>query len=121
VTLGDQEVASVAVLVHDDVDALHFALVVAHSLPETLLVVTVFDRTLGDEIMRLLPRCSVKCPADIVASPLADLAAGGALPCSPRWRTSAPNLRSPVASGTYFTRTIMLERVMAVASWPFLA
>ncbi|MCX5562916.1 TrkA family potassium uptake protein [Streptomyces sp. NBC_00038] len=61
----------VAVLLHDDVAALRYALAVAHLSPTTPLVVTVFDRTVADELSRLLPQCEVTSPADLVAPSLA--------------------------------------------------
>ncbi|MCI3275318.1 NAD(P)-binding protein [Streptomyces cylindrosporus] len=63
--------SGVAVLLHDDVAALRYALAVAHLSPTTPLVATVFDRTVADELGRLLPRCEVTSPADLVAPALA--------------------------------------------------
>lgn len=57
----------VAVLLHDDVAALRYALAVAHLSPATPLVATVFDRTVACESGRLLPRCDITSPADLVA------------------------------------------------------
>ncbi|MFK0287452.1 NAD-binding protein [Streptomyces sp. NPDC090499] len=61
----------VAVLLHDDVAALRHALAVAHLSPTTPLVATVFDRTVADELRRLLPQCDITSPADLVAPALA--------------------------------------------------
>ncbi|MEV0743477.1 NAD(P)-binding protein [Streptomyces sp. NPDC050549] len=61
----------VAVLLHDDVAALRYALALAHLSPLTPLIATVFDRTVADELSRLLPQCDVTSPADLVAPALA--------------------------------------------------
>ncbi|MFF5142965.1 NAD-binding protein [Streptomyces sp. NPDC013157] len=61
----------VAVLLHDDVAALRYALAVAHLSPATPLVATVFDRTVAEELRRLLPQCDITSPADLVAPALA--------------------------------------------------
>lgn len=61
----------VAVLLHDDVAALRYALAVAHLSPATPMIVTIFDRTVADELTRLLPQCEVTSPADLVAPSLA--------------------------------------------------
>ncbi len=60
-----------AVLLHDDVASLRYALAVAHLSPTVPLVVTIFDRTVADELRRLLPQCDVTSPADLVAPVLA--------------------------------------------------
>lgn len=63
--------AAVAVLVHDDVTALRYALAIAHLAPETRLLVTVFDRTVGDQLTVLLPHVIVTSLADLAAPLLA--------------------------------------------------
>ncbi|XUL92705.1 NAD-binding protein [Streptomyces galilaeus] len=63
--------AGVAVLLHDDVAALRYALAVAHVAPDVPLLVTIFDRTIADELARLLPQCDVTSPADLAAPSLA--------------------------------------------------
>ncbi|WP_116248035.1 NAD-binding protein [Nocardiopsis sp. FIRDI 009] len=62
---------AVAVLLHDDAAALRYALAVAHMSPDIRIVVTIFDRTVADEVLRLLPQCHVTSPADLVAPALA--------------------------------------------------
>ncbi|MEV2277071.1 NAD(P)-binding protein [Nocardiopsis sp. NPDC049922] len=62
---------AVAVLLHDDAAALRYALAVAHISSDVPIVVTIFDRTVADELLRLLPRCHVTSPADLVAPALA--------------------------------------------------
>ncbi|NUS54474.1 MAG: NAD-binding protein [Streptomycetaceae bacterium] len=61
----------VAILLHDDVAALRYALAVAHISPQAAITVTVFDRTVADELRRLLPQCDVTSPADLAAPALA--------------------------------------------------
>lgn len=69
---GDELVAAltaehtaVAVLVRGDVTALRYALLAEHHSPEVRLIVTLFDRTVGDELVRVVPNCVVTSPADI--------------------------------------------------------
>ncbi len=59
------EVSAVAVLVRGDVTALRYALLAEHLRPAVRLVVTLFDRTVGDELVRVVPNCLVTSPADI--------------------------------------------------------
>ncbi|WP_417159170.1 dihydropteroate synthase [Streptomyces gilvifuscus] len=76
---GDEELRNamskrpiaVAVLLHEDVAALRYALAVAHLSPTTPLIVTVFDHTVAEELSRLLPQCEVTSLADLVAPALA--------------------------------------------------
>ncbi|MFD5128865.1 potassium channel family protein [Streptomyces olindensis] len=62
---------AVAVLLHDDVAALRYALAVAHMAAHVPITVTIFDRTVADELRRLLPQCHVTSPADLAAPALA--------------------------------------------------
>lgn len=63
--------AGVAILTHDDVAALRYALAAAHIDPGLRIVVTIFDRTIGDELTLLVPQCVVTSPADLAAPVLA--------------------------------------------------
>ncbi|MET9836012.1 NAD-binding protein [Streptomyces sp. NPDC006385] len=63
----DQEVAGVAVLLDDDVESLRYALAVEHIRPGVRLVVTVFDRTVAEQLVRVVPNCQVTSPADVAA------------------------------------------------------
>lgn len=63
--------AGVAILMHDDVAALRYALAAAHIDPGLRIVVTIFDRTIGDELTLLVPQCVVTSPADLAAPALA--------------------------------------------------
>jgi hypothetical protein len=75
---GDEELRTamtrqprgVAVLLHDDVAALRYALASAHIDPTAELVVTIFDQTVADQLVRLLPHCHVTSPAQLAAASL---------------------------------------------------
>ncbi len=56
---------AVAVLIRGDVIALRYALLVEHLLPRVRLVVTLFDRTVSDQLVRVVPNCQITSPADI--------------------------------------------------------
>src|SRR4051812_24966239 len=62
---------AVPVLLHTDVAALPNALAVAHMSAHTPITVTIFDRTMAGELLRLLPQCHVTSPADLAAPALA--------------------------------------------------
>ncbi len=62
---------AVAVLLHDDVAALRYALAIAHMSAHVPITVTIFDRTVAAELLRLLPQCHVTSPADLAAPALA--------------------------------------------------
>lgn len=84
---GDEELRAamtpppdaVAVLLHDDVAALRYALAVAHMSERTPITVTIFDRTMAGELLRLLPQCHVTSPADLAAPALAGPCLDGTL------------------------------------------
>jgi len=65
-----REPSGVAVLLHDDVAALRYALAAAHIDPAAELVVTIFDQTVSEQLVRLLPRCHVTSPANLAAASL---------------------------------------------------
>ncbi len=65
-----REPSGVAVLLHDDVAALRYALAAAHIAPAAPLVVTIFDQTVSGQLARLLPRCHVTSAADLAAATL---------------------------------------------------
>ena len=58
-------VSAVAILVRGDVTALRYALLVEHLLPEVRLVVTLFDRTVAEQLVRVVPNCQVTSPANV--------------------------------------------------------
>jgi Trk K+ transport system NAD-binding subunit len=59
------DVEAVAVLVRGDVIALRYALLVEHLRPQVRLVVTLFDRTVAAQLVRVVPNCLVTSPAEI--------------------------------------------------------
>lgn len=61
----------VAVLTHNDVIALRYALSTAHLNNDIPMVVTIFDRTVSEQLNKLLPQCTVTSPADLSAPLLA--------------------------------------------------
>ncbi|MFJ6789241.1 NAD-binding protein [Streptomyces angustmyceticus] len=65
--------AGVAVLVGDDLSALRYALAVRHVRDSVRIVVTVFDRTVAQQLRLLLRDCVPVSPADLLAPTLAGL------------------------------------------------
>ncbi|MFG2093320.1 NAD-binding protein [Streptomyces sp. NPDC048612] len=65
--------AAVAVLVGDDLSALRYALAVRHVHDPVRIVVTVFDRTVAQQLRLLLHDCVPVSPADLLAPTLAGL------------------------------------------------
>ncbi|WP_405623792.1 NAD-binding protein [Streptomyces sp. NBC_00076] len=63
----DRQVAGVAILLDDDVESLRYALAVEHIRPNVTLVVTIFDRTVAEQLVRVVPNCRVTSPADVAA------------------------------------------------------
>lgn len=66
---GDFDVTMV--VSRDDIDVLRMALVVEHARPGRRLIVTVFNRTVADQLHRAVPTCQVTSMADAVATTLA--------------------------------------------------
>jgi voltage-gated potassium channel Kch len=66
-----EQPAGVAVLVDGDLAALRYALATAHIAPAVPLMVSIFDHTVSDQLVRLLPHCEVTSPGDLVAPALA--------------------------------------------------
>lgn len=58
------DIDAVAVLVHSDVIALRYALLVEHVTSGMRMIVTVFDRTVADQLVHAIPNCCVSSPAD---------------------------------------------------------
>ncbi|WP_420000111.1 NAD-binding protein [Streptomyces boninensis] len=63
----DGDVTGVAILLDHDVESLRYALAVEHIRPGVRLVVTVFDRTVAEQLVRVVPNCRVTSPADVAA------------------------------------------------------
>ena len=65
------EVDVAIVVSRDDIEVLRLALVVEHARPGLQLIVTVFNRTVADQLRRVVPACQVTSMADAVATTLA--------------------------------------------------
>ncbi|MFE3110783.1 potassium channel family protein [Kitasatospora indigofera] len=89
--------AGIAVLLHEDAAALRYALAVAHMTTRIPTVVTIFDRTMADELLRLLPHCDVTSPAELVAPALAGPCVDAELAALHR---HGPRARAVWAAGT---------------------
>jgi hypothetical protein len=63
-------VDGVAVVSRHDMVALRYALLVEHLKPGVRLVVTIFDRTVADEIARTVPNCTVLAMTDAIVPAL---------------------------------------------------
>lgn len=63
VTAIEGGVTQAAVLIHDDVAALRYALALAHLAPDLLIAVTIFDRTIAEQLQRLQPSAIVASTA----------------------------------------------------------
>jgi voltage-gated potassium channel Kch len=96
---GDEELAAavrrrpagVAVVLHDDVQALRYALALAHLDDRLRIVVTIFDRTIAERVRALLPQAIVTSTAGIAAPALAGACLEGAPARAPgRWRLAVP-------------------------------
>lgn len=59
------------VVSRDDIEVLRMALVVEHARPGRRLIVTVFNRTVAEQLRRAVPGCQVTSMADAVATTLA--------------------------------------------------
>ncbi len=58
-------VDAVAVMLHDDIRALRYSLVIAHLNPGVRLCVAIFDRTVRRQLEAAIPNCVVLSPATI--------------------------------------------------------
>ncbi|MFV0463982.1 MAG: NAD-binding protein [Nostocoides sp.] len=58
---------AVVILVRSDVHALRWALLVEHVRPGLELVVSVFDRTVAQQLTRAIPHCRATSPAEVAA------------------------------------------------------
>lgn len=63
-------VDGVAVVSRNDIVALRYALLVEHLAPGVRLVVTIFDRTVADELTRTVPNCTVLGMTDAIVPEL---------------------------------------------------
>ncbi|RVU19963.1 portal protein [Streptomyces antnestii] len=68
--LEQHPVDAVAVVSRDDIVALRYALLAEHLKPGIRLVVTLFDRTVADEVSRTVPNCTVLSMTDAIVPSL---------------------------------------------------
>ncbi|HEX7610551.1 MAG TPA: NAD-binding protein [Solirubrobacteraceae bacterium] len=67
---------AVAIVTRDDAYALRLALLAAHACPSARLVVTIFDRTVAQQLRSAIDSCIVVSMADLVAAPFAGACMG---------------------------------------------
>jgi voltage-gated potassium channel Kch len=66
----ERGVSAVAVIDRDDIAALRLALVIEHVRPDVPLLVTIFDRTVAEQLQRVAPNCHVMSLADVTVPSL---------------------------------------------------
>ncbi len=81
-------IVAAAVLVREDVQALRYALALAHLDPTVPQVVTLFDKTMADQLRAFLPQATVVSPAALSAPGMG----GAALDADCAWIRSEPRL-----------------------------
>ncbi len=75
----DASVAAVAVLVRGDVIALRYALLIEYLRPDVRLVVTLFDRTVSEQLVNAVPNCVVTSPAEVAVPTIIEACLGQSL------------------------------------------
>jgi Trk K+ transport system NAD-binding subunit len=65
-----QHADGIVVVSRDDIVALRYALLAEHLEPGVRLVVTIFDRTVADEVSRTIPNCTVLSMTDVIVPSL---------------------------------------------------
>lgn len=65
--LADEQTQAAVVIDRDDIAALRTALLVEYLRPGIRLVVTIFDRTVAEQLIRAIPNCNVVSMADASA------------------------------------------------------
>ncbi|MCX6405071.1 MAG: NAD-binding protein [Actinobacteria bacterium] len=63
-----QNITGVAIMLHNDIEALRYSLTIEHIRPGIRLFVAIFDRSVRHEMERTLPNCSIASPAYIAGS-----------------------------------------------------
>jgi hypothetical protein len=66
----ERGVGAVAVIDRDDIAALRLALIIEHVRPDVPLLVTIFDRTVAQQLQRVAPNCHVMSLADVTVPAL---------------------------------------------------
>lgn len=106
-------ITAAAILVRDDVHALRYALAIAHLAPALHQVVTVFDRTMADQLRSLLSQCTVFSPASISAPSIA----GPSLDPELLWvRAQGDHVRQ-IVSGAMGKLDVRRTKAMPVSRW----
>jgi len=62
------DIAGVAVMLHNDIEALRYSLTIEHIKPSIRLFVAIFDRSVRHEMERSIPNCTIASPAYIAGS-----------------------------------------------------
>lgn len=106
-TALDGRPSGVAVLAHNDVIALRYALATAHIDSEIPIVATIFDRTVAEQLNTMLPQCITTSPAELAAPSLAG-------PCSTpgalATHVNGDNVDAVVKRGESFERISVRRR-----------
>lgn len=66
--LLSDNITGVAIMLHNDIEALRYSLTIEHIRPEIRLFVAIFDRSVRHEMERTIPNCSIASPAYIAGS-----------------------------------------------------
>jgi len=81
--LTDATVQTVVVIVRSDVQALRWGLLVEHTLPGVEVVVSVFDRTVAQQLRRVVPHCVATSAAEVAAPAVVAAVTGDGLAVLP--------------------------------------
>jgi TrkA-N domain len=63
-----ENIIGVAIMLHNDIEALRYSLAIEHIRPGIRLFVAIFDRSVRHEMERSIPNCSIASPAYIAGS-----------------------------------------------------
>ena len=63
-----EDISGVAIMLHNDIEALRYSLTIEHIRPGIRLFVAIFDRSVRHEMERTIPNCSIASPAYIAGS-----------------------------------------------------
>jgi voltage-gated potassium channel Kch len=109
-----EDVVGICILIHDDIAALRYCLTAAHLRPSVPLIVTIFDRTVSEQLRRTLPNCDVMSPAAIALPSLVG-------PCLDRslasLRKDGQVLKAVLADDPTHERTYQLPRGLILRGW----
>lgn len=71
-----QSIEGVAVMLHNDIEALRYCLAIEHIKPGVRLFAAIFDRSVRHELEKLIPNCEIASPAFIAMPSLLAAALG---------------------------------------------